>query len=59
MQKPLIAAMVYDATGSYVMIWVAFGVVRVFSGLMVHFATPPAGSSADQGERRARSGSEA
>jgi len=49
---PLAAAIAFDVTGSYFAIFAAFGVVRVASAFLVVIARPPAGSAADQAQRR-------
>ena len=50
---PLIAALAYDRTGSYVAIFLVFGVLRALSGILVFWAKPPAGSAADLAEKGA------
>lgn len=49
---PLIAAMAYDASGSYFFIFALFGLFRLGSALFVLLAKPPVGSPAEIAERR-------
>jgi len=49
---PLAAAIAFDLTGSYFAIFAAFGVFRVASAFLVVIARAPAGSAADQAQRR-------
>ena len=46
---PTAAAIVFDRTGSYTTIFLFFGFMRIISGLMVFWATPPLGSAAARG----------
>jgi MFS family permease len=48
---PMAAAIAYDVTGNYVSIFLAFGVFRALSGLLILLAKAPAGSAADLAEK--------
>jgi MFS family permease len=48
---PLAAAFAYDHSGTYVGIFILFGVMRVLSGAMVFLAKPPAEPPDEQGMR--------
>jgi MFS family permease len=48
---PLAAAMAFDAFGNYVAIFLAFGLCRVVSGLLIFAAKPPPGSAADNARK--------
>jgi MFS family permease len=49
---PLVAAIAFDATGSYFAIFAIFGFFRVASALLVVLAKAPPGSAAEQAQSR-------
>ena len=49
---PLAAALAFDMTGTYVGIFLVFGVARLVSGMAVFLAKPPPGSAADVDQRK-------
>jgi sugar phosphate permease len=44
---PIVAALAYDATGSYTLIFAIFGVIAASSGIFIYFARPPAPPATD------------